>query len=149
MYAAVSVLLVAGIIYLLMKKKKRHVAKTPSLDPYAEAKRELEKLRKEKLPAKSFYTRLVDIFRLYISRRQGIASLQETTDDLVLQLRPLKLPEDELNRLAQALRMSDSVKFAKYEPTEKDKDDSFNITKYSIDVMEKLKSKTEIKNSDQ
>jgi hypothetical protein len=55
----------------------------------------------------------------------------------VVQLRQLKLPADDFNQLGQALRMSDFVKFAKYEPAEKDKDESFNSIKNFIDLVEK------------
>ena len=93
-----------------------------------------------------FYTRLVDIFRVYISRRKGIASLQKTTDDLVVQLRSLKLPAEEFNRLAQALRMSDFVKFAKFEPGQSDKNDSFKTIKEFIDDIEKVEIQREKQN---
>jgi hypothetical protein len=137
-YAAASALLVAAIIYFLTRKKIKPVARIPFVDPYKEAKQELEKLRKENLLSKAFYTRLVDIFRLYISRRKGIASLQKTTDDLVVQLRSLKLPTEEFNELAQSLRMSDYVKFAKFEATENDKASSFKTIKDFIDNIEKV-----------
>lgn len=139
-YVAASILLVAALIYFLTRKKEKPVIKTATVDPFTEAKQELEKLKKENLSSKLFYTRLVDIFRLYISRRKGIASLQKTTDDLVMQLRPLKLPPDEFNQLAQALRMSDFVKFAKYEATETDKADSFKVIKNSIDNIERTEN---------
>jgi hypothetical protein len=137
-YAAASALLIAAIIYFLMRKKKKPVAKIPFVDPYKEARQELEKLVKENLTSKLFYTRLVDIFRLYISRRKGIASLQKTTDDLVVQLRSLTLPTEEFNRLAQSLRLSDFVKFAKFEPAESDKNDSFKTIKDFIENIEKM-----------
>jgi hypothetical protein len=145
-YAAASALLVAAIIYFLLRKKAKPVSKPASLNPYKEAKQELEKLQKESLPSKAFYTRLVDIFRLYISRRKGIASLQKTTDDLVVQLRSLKLPGDQFNRLAQSLRMSDFVKFAKFEPAENDKTDSFKTIKDLIDDIEKTEIQAEKRN---
>jgi hypothetical protein len=137
-YVAVSVLLVAVILYILLKKKKKPAVTAPPPDAYAEAKKELEKLRKENQPLKLFYTRLIDVFRLYVFQRKGIASLQETTDDLVLQLRSLNLPEDEFRQLAQVLRMSDFVKFAKYEPEKDDAVNSFTIIKNTIDKIEKL-----------
>jgi len=137
-YIAASALLLAVIIYLLARKKKKPLVKAESIDPFTEAKQELEKLRKENLASKLFYTRLVDIFRVYISRRKGIASLQKTTDDLVVQLKSLKLPAEDFNQLAQALRMSDFVKFAKYDPGENDKSDSFSIIKNSIENIQKL-----------
>jgi hypothetical protein len=139
-YVAASILLVAALIYFLTRKKEKPVVKIPELDPYTEAKQELEKLRRENAPSKLFYTRLVDIFRLYISRRKGIASLQKTADDLVVQLRSLQLPAEEFSQLAQALRMSDFVKFAKYEATEADKADSFKTIKTAIDNIERTES---------
>jgi hypothetical protein len=145
-YAAASAVMVAAIIYFLLRKRKKPIAKVPFVDPYKQAKQELEKLVKENLAAKMFYTRLVDIFRLYISRRKGIASLQKTTDDLVVQLRSLKLPAEEFNRLAQALRMSDFVKFAKFEPAESDKSDSFKTIKEFIDDIEKIEIQKEKQN---
>ena len=145
-YAAASALLIAAIIYFLVRKKKKPVARVTVIDPYSEAKQELEKLRKENLPSKAFYTRLVDIFRLYISRRKGIASLQKTTDDLVVQLRSLKLPTEEFNRLAQSLRMGDFVKFAKFEPAESDKSDSFKTIRDFIENIEKIEIQKEKQN---
>jgi hypothetical protein len=142
-YAAASALLVAAIIYFLVRKKKTPVTKTVFVDPYKEAKKELEKLAKESLSSKLFYTRLVDIFRVYISRRKGIASLQKTTDDLVVQLRSLKLPAEEFNQLAQSLRMSDFVKFAKFEPAQSDKNQSFKIIKDFIDNIERVEIQNE------
>jgi hypothetical protein len=142
-YAAASAVLVAVIIYLLVRKRKKPIPKIPFVDPYKEARLELEKLGKENLTAKMFYTRLVDIFRLYISRRKGIASLQKTTDDLVVQLRSLRLPAEEFNRLAQSLRLSDFVKFARFEPAASDKNDSFKTIKQFIDDIEKAEIQSE------
>jgi hypothetical protein len=136
-YVAASVFLVAAIIYLLARKKKKTIVQAPPIDPFTEAKQELEKLRRENPAGKLFYTRLVDIFRIYVLRRKGIESLQKTTDDLVVQLKSLKLPVDDFNRLAQALRMSDFVKFAKYEPGDTDKQESFDIVKKSIENIQK------------
>ncbi len=147
-YIGASALLLAAIIYLLARKKKKPAVKAPPPDPFIEAKQELEKLRKENPSSKVFYTRLVDIFRLYILRRKGIASLQKTTDDLVVQVRSLKLPAEDFNQLAQALRMSDFVKFAKYEPTENDKADSFNTIKNSINKIQKTPSDSPFAGSD-
>jgi len=144
---AASALILAAIIYLLVRKKKRPAPKAPPIDPFTEAKHELEKLRRENLSPKLFYTRLVDIFRIYISRRRGIESLKKTTDDLVVQLHSLNLPTESFNRLAQSLRMSDFVKFAKYEPGENDKEESFATIKSSIESIQRLP--IDIKNENQ
>ena len=70
-YAAASALLIAAIIYFLVRKKKNPVARIPFVDPYKEARQELEKLGKENLASKLFYTRLVDIFRSIFQEEKG------------------------------------------------------------------------------
>jgi hypothetical protein len=139
-YAAVSTVLIAIAVYLLTRKKKQTAAPSTPIDPYDEARKQLAVLERENISPKLFYSRLVDIFRLYIFRRKGIASLQKTTDDLVLQLKSLDLPAENYNALAQALRLSDFVKFAKYEPGDLDNKTSFLAVKTSIDLIEKTNS---------
>jgi len=139
-YVGISVLLVGVMVYLLTNRKKKTTVEKPPVDAYREARRQLQELQKENPPAKLYYTRLVDLFRLYISRRKGIASMQKTTDDLVEQLRRLRLSEDDFNILAQSLHMSDFVKFAKYEPNETDKDNSFAIIKHVIEKIEYMET---------
>jgi hypothetical protein len=139
---AASAVLLGLIIYFLVRKKKPVKPVMAEIDPYKEAMLQLENLKKEKLDSKLFYTRLVDIFRLYISRRKGIASQQKTTDDLVPPLRALQLPAETFNQLTQALLMSDFVKFAKYEPAEADKTASFGIIKNCVEIIEKTSSNT-------
>lgn len=130
-----GLLLLVLAAYLLRKKKPAPVAIPVSkIDPYEEAIRQLEELQRSKPDSKQYYTRLTDIFRLYIFRRKGMLSLQKTTDDLVLQLKDTGLSKEEFEKLAQALRLSDLVKFAKYAPTEED-----NRTAYH-DILNALKS---------
>ena len=145
-YAAASALLIAAIIYFLVRKKKKPVAKVPVSILTKRRNRNWKNCERKICPQRLFYTRLVDIFRLYISRRKGIASLQKTTDDLVVQLRSLKLPTEEFNRLAQSLRMGDFVKFAKFEPAESDKNDSFKTIKDFIENIEKIAIQKEKQN---
>ena len=76
----------------------------------------MEKLVKEKPETKQYYSELVDIFKVYVLAKTGIHSLQNTTDDLVKQLRGLNIPKDQFEQLSQSLRLSDFVKFAKYIP---------------------------------
>ena len=98
---------------------------------------ELDKLEKNRPDTKRYYSVLVDTFRLYISRKKGITSLQKTTDDLVVQLKQLELGKSEFDRLAQALRLSDFVKFAKYEPEAVDDRQTMETIRESIKVIEK------------
>ena len=114
---AAGFLLLILLIYLLLKKKQ-HPALAPQyiIDPYEEAMKQLDKLRKEKPEAKQYYSQLTDILRLYVFRKKGIHSLQKTTSDLVIQLRNIVPGKEQFDQLSQILRMSDFVKFAKYQP---------------------------------
>jgi hypothetical protein len=138
-----AILFILIIIWLLsMRKKKVVLPGQPVVNPYEEAIKQLEQLRKQKLPPKQYYSELVDIFRLYIFRKKEILSLQKTTDDLVMQLKDINLDKEQHAPLAQALRLSDFVKFAKYIPANEDDVNVFNIIKNSITTIEQSESKT-------
>ncbi|HEY6064151.1 MAG TPA: hypothetical protein VIV35_11110, partial [Chitinophagaceae bacterium] len=85
--------------------------------------------------------RLTDIFRLYIFRKKGILSLQKTTADLILQLRDLPFSKEQFDKLSQALRLSDFVKFAKYVPAADDNRNCFEEIRNSIMTIEKTEAK--------
>ena len=135
-------LFVLIIIWLLsMRKKKIVVPIQLVVNPYEEAMKQLDQLQKQNLPPKQYYSELVDIFRFYIFRKKEILSLQKTTDDLVLQLKNINLESERHVQLAQALRLSDFVKFAKYVPAKEDDVNTFNIIKNSITTIEQSESK--------
>jgi hypothetical protein len=146
-YAAISAVLVVLIIVLLLRKKKPVAKKQIVIDPFKQAMEGLEKLQKEDLPAKIFYTRLVDLFRIYVYEKKGIASMQKTSDDLIVQLKTLELPAEDQTRLAQALRMSDSVKFAKFESDKKENTQSLDIVRKVINEIERSTQPTPPKQS--
>lgn len=134
-------LVIIVVIYLLLRKKPVAAkAVAPPVDPYKDALQQIEQLQRQKPAAKEYYSQLVDILRQYIEKRKGISSLQKTTDDLVLQLRGLVLSNDDFNRLAQALRMSDFVKFAKYQPEKSDDEMILQTIRQTIMDIEKAAS---------
>ncbi len=138
-----SALILAWQVYYFFTRKKS----APTLrrgvmtSPYEEALKQLEQLQREKPAAKQFYSTLTDIFRLYVFRKKRILSLQKTTDDLVLQLKDLDLPKDQFDKLAQALRLSDFVKFAKFVPSPGDDMNAFEEIKKTITTIEKTETK--------
>jgi LPXTG-motif cell wall-anchored protein len=142
-YVGGGILLLLLLIYLLARKKKKTKVAPVVLedDPFTAALKQLDQLQKQNLPAKgeikSYYSRLTDIFRVYVEKRIGIQSQQKTTEDLVVQLRVSKLNKEELSQLSQALRLSDFVKFAKYVPGDSDNKTIFDIVKKSIQDIEK------------
>jgi hypothetical protein len=140
---AISILL---FVYFILQKKKRIVVKQeveiPKLSPYDEAMEALSVLKKQDLPGsgqvKLYYTQLNDIFRKYILRKLQIASLSKTNDELIMQLRNVNLPREKFSQLAESLRMSDFVKFAKYIPEHNDNDNSFKVIRSSIDIINEI-----------
>ena len=134
-----ALLIILLLIYLLRKKKPAVLAPPAVIDPYEEAMRQLEKLQNGKADQKQYYSVLVDIFRVYISKKKGIHSLQKTTDDLVVQLKDILVAKEQFEKLSQALRLSDFVKFAKYVPSKEDDRNTFENIKKTIGDIEQLK----------
>lgn len=141
---AVGAALLLGLVWLyLQRKKKPEPVAAPKvvINPYDEAMKQLEQLERDKPAAKLYYSKLTDIFRLYIFRKKGILSLQKTTDDLVVQLKSLNLNKEQFDKLSQSLRLSDFVKFAKYIPSDDDNRTSFEEIKNTIVIIEKSETK--------
>ena len=137
-YAAGGGLVLLVLLLYLLRKKKPVPASTvqETINPYEEAIRQLEQLQINKPDTKQYYSKLTDILRLYVFRKKGILSLQKTTDDLVVQLKGIGLDKEQFDKLSQALRLSDFVKFAKYIPTAEDDTNIFNTIKKSITTLE-------------
>lgn len=144
--AAVTLIALLVGVYLLRQKAQlaKPAAPVSKLSPVEEAMQALEALKKEQLQQqmqpKQFYTKLNDILRLYVTRKFKFSSLEKTNDEIILQLRQLRLPQDEYTLLAQTLRMADFVKFAKYVPSEAEQEESFQTIKKSISRMDALAS---------
>jgi len=134
---------VAAYFYLRKKKPKpKPEEKVSKLSPYEEAMEALKELSKQ-LPVdqpsiKNYFTKLNDILRVYLKRRFSYSTLEKTNEEVILQLRNSKLKGEEFTRLAQALRMNDFIKFAKYTPTEVEKTEVFNQISQSIKSLEEL-----------
>ena len=138
-YLAGGLLLLVLAVLILRKKKKKPVVKeVQERDAYSVAIEELQRLKKNRSSSVEFYSKMTDVFRIYVLKRKGIQSLQKTTHDLVVKLQNLRPEKEKFDALAQALRMSDFVKFAKYQPTADDDEQSWLAIKNGIDELEKL-----------
>jgi len=144
---ALAVLSLLAVIYFLRKKadKPREpvIKKTISkLSPLEEAVQALEGLRQrgyaEQTGAKTFHTELNDILRRYLYRKTNIATMEKTSGELTLQLNKFDLPAANFTALAQALRMSDAVKFAKYQPAPDENDLAFETIKKSVQELDTI-----------
>lgn len=137
-YLAGAALLLILFILLFPKKKKEKAETVIHPDAYKTAIDELIKLKKQKptTDAKAFYSGLIDVFRKYLLQRKGIQSFSQTTDELALMIKPLQLSKETYSNLVETLRLSDAVKFAKFTPTEEEKDQSLTIIGKTIEAIE-------------
>jgi hypothetical protein len=135
------------LLFLFMRSiKKRAPAAEKQifsfLSPYAEAVQSLEALKQQQLPengqVKLYYTRLNDILRLFVLRKLQISSMEKTNEELILQLKSVSLSTAQFSKLAQALRMSDYVKFAKYVPAPDDNENNFGIIESSVHLLNEM-----------
>lgn len=142
--AAVTLLSAVVVFWVIRKKKllKRlaPVRVAPRLSPFEEAMQQLDELERQHLPdagaMKAYYSRMGEILRVYLLRRLNIASLTETSEELIGQLRRQRLPENIFDGLAEALRMSDFVKFAKYQPGIADSGQHSRAVRVAIETLE-------------
>jgi len=136
----IALLIVLFLLFFPKGKKKPTVAAQPvsSIDPYKEALARMDQLNSAGIrDPKLFYTQLVDIFRNYLHKRKNIQSFSKTTDDLSIQIGKINLGNDFYQQLVQSLRLSDMVKFAKFQPAADEQETSFQIIRTGIIEIEK------------
>jgi hypothetical protein len=118
-------LLVIAIIFIVRKirrKDTKTIEFVPSEPAEVIALRQLEQLRVEKpwiqKPVKMYYINLTNILRHYIERRYHIMALEQTTDEILKDLKKTGSQANNLEKLASILKLADLVKFAKLIPDE-------------------------------
>ena len=93
----------------------------PKEPAYLTAFRQLEEIKAQKLwqsgKVKLFYTAVTDVLRIYMAERWGIQAMEQTSAELLDALKTEQLDKALLEELGVLLRSADLVKFAKYEPS--------------------------------
>lgn len=145
-YVAIAVLAALALGWMLYrylkrrKKRAKPLFQSP-LSPYDEAMKELKNLQKHNLddPAllKDFHTRLSEIFKRYYSRKIQRNMLNTTTGDILVRLKEIEVDPGVISTTAEALRVGDAVKFAKYRPLVEENNKSLIQVKGVIDYLEK------------
>ncbi len=126
MWSVVGLILLIVIVYIILRLMAYYgrpvmglFKPRPPLPPHVAAFKALDHLRKERLwqdgDYKSYYSRLTDILRTYLSGRYGVAAMEMTSDEIISALRELELPRQCEMELRDLLRDADLVKFAKAE----------------------------------
>jgi hypothetical protein len=150
--AAIALICLALVIWLIRKKKilktRIAAAQATRLSPYEEAMQQLKELQQQSLAGdgsvKVYYSRLTDILRVFLLRRLNISSMAETSEELIGQLRRLSMPPEQFAALAETLRMSDFVKFAKYQPAPADNEQHHQMMRNAVETLEGMAVKAEL-----
>ncbi|SEW19915.1 hypothetical protein [Chitinophaga arvensicola] len=119
---AAAVLIIGGLIwYFKSRPKKEPVIKVPTVTPYEIAIADLKALKEEKVwqqgDIKQYYTRLTDILRTYFEHQFGIAALEQTSEELLQNIKPVTKLNQQRDKLRSLLSIADLAKFAKLQPT--------------------------------
>lgn len=124
--AAISIALIyLFIIYMFGKTKVKIQETIPKYDPRIpadlEAIEQLNRLEKENLWQNGYYkiyhSRLTDILRVYIHRRYHLNALEMTSNELINELNILESNIVAINSINEILTVADLAKFAKFEPS--------------------------------
>lgn len=150
--AGVTLVSLALVVWLVHKRKllARWIPRgvVVRLSPYEEALQQLDDLRRQQLPEagkmKNHYSRLGEILREYLLNRLGISSFAETSEELIGEIRRKGLlPAVIFDGLADALRMSDFVKFAKYQPAVSECHQHYETVRAAIESMDQRQREEE------
>ncbi len=142
---AFSLVLLGVLVYLWLKSFRKAATKAAgisAISPLEEALAALEQLHSEGLPErgayKTYYSRLSDIFKKFLSRRFQMRAMQSTTGELLMLLAH-KMGKESLSKLAETLRIADAVKFAKYQPAHTQAAEAFETIRNTIRILDSQK----------
>jgi len=149
-YLAAGFILLGIIILLFILaqwlKKKQKAASEIVVPPHQLALNEINQLEKEDLPArelwKDYYSRLSGILREYLEARFGLNALEQTTWEVIRDMRCRNLKADAMNLTGEVLSLADLVKFAKYLPELKRSREDLEATKRLIEITRPLEIET-------
>ena len=144
-YIAIGILLaliLAYFIYRYFRKRKKDKPLFESkMTAFDEAMQGLRQLQAEHPSStesfKTFYTSLTDIFRRYMSRKEQADMMNNTTSDLLIMMKEKQQDSALIFTLADALRTSDAVKFAKYLPPQEETGKAVQNVQSVIQELEK------------
>ncbi|MEP7107467.1 MAG: DUF4381 family protein [Ferruginibacter sp.] len=140
-----GILLVALIIFLIWfyrnrQKNKGSIPFQTKTSPYDEAMKELHNLRTHNLSApgeiKIVHTKLAEILKRYLSKKQNSDYHNKTTGDILILLRDQSLDKNMLAKAAATLRCGDAVKFAKFLPPSNESEECLRSLKEIIDAIQ-------------
>ena len=119
--AALAIILLAVFIWKLWKKYRAQIPVVPPIPAHVRAKQKLKEALALISQPKEFCVLVSDTIRFYLEERFDFRAPERTTEEFLRELggTDLLLPEQK-DSLGNFLESCDLVKFAKYEPGEKE-----------------------------
>jgi len=151
LWAVLGLTLLAIILFVLTASKPFAVEQVAeekavgrsSLSPFDEAMASLDALKKmavaDAASVKKYYSGMNDTLRIYLSRGMGLATMERTNEELILQLSGVEMGKEAFTHLAGTLRMVDFVKFAKYIPDVYDNERNLEVIRSSIVLINEIR----------
>ena len=87
---------------------------------------------------KEYHVRLSEIVREYLENRYEILAMEQTTEEILDDLKPIRLDQNVRANLKDLLQLMDLVKFAKMQPTDSE---NLAVIAWSKNLIEKTKEK--------
>jgi len=126
--AATLILVIVMVVRYYVRKRKEEEIQLdtsepppPTISPFDEAMERLRPLEKVDLYArpavKPYYVELSDTLRYYLSRRVDVPAMENTTRELLTDIKKRSVLSDhEVRNIREILELSDFVKFADLQP---------------------------------
>jgi hypothetical protein len=134
------VVLIAVLLYFYLSRKKQKNGSVAGLSAYDEAVKAFAQLQQpdaaQPESIKLYHTKLAEIVKQYISRKNRANFRNQTTGELLLHVAEVYPQREMIAGLASLLRCGDAVKFAKYVPGAIENAESLNSAKKIIEQME-------------
>jgi hypothetical protein len=149
-WVILTLIALAGISFFLFKRKKAKTTIIPPRPAHEIAYEALQSLRQKKYlkgkKYKLYYIELSHIVRRYLENRFNLRAPEMTTEEFLNRVKDDKaLSYEHKKLLGDFLSHCDLVKFAKYEPAEKEADLSFESAKKLIDqTKEEIRKKSKV-----
>jgi len=145
--AAITLLSLISMYILFIKKNKVFTAapvlkgkQTPLEWAFAELNQLDGKTMRDQAELKKYYSELTRISRTFFLMQLQQDSHQQTTDEWMLRLQPLSVDNDTKTYFFQFLRLSDTVKFAKYLPPARENEGATEAIKNMLQKVSLLHS---------
>jgi len=137
------IILVIGIIHYLRTRNKKPVPveTKPKESPYERAMRSLNEMKEQKAweqsDSKLYYTNLTNVLRIYFEQQFKISALEQTTAELLENIKPVTVLNQKKDKLRSVLTLADLAKFAKLQPGTGELESSLQTT---IEIVEWTKA---------